>query len=630
LTQTFRPDIEGLRGVAILLVVFYHVGLPGFSGGYVGVDVFFVLSGYLITGLLVKEIEETGRLRLTRFYGRRARRLLPALTLTVMVTCVASFLLLSPVEQTDILHSALATVAYGSNIYFAKVATFYLSHASDSNPFLHTWTLSVEEQFYLMWPLLVLLTLKGGRRLLAAAMLFIFISMLALAIWLTPFKQPWAFFLSPPRAWEFAAGGMCVLLVRETGFTVLLRWTGLVATVGAAFLFTRQTAFPGIAALLPVVGTAMVLHSSDANDGVGRLLSSAPLRWIGRLSYSWYLWHWPLLVLAGSVLGALSPGVRAACALLSFALAGLTYCTIENPIRHNRYLAKRTARSLVMAACLGLLGFTVVIVWRTALTRALASPQQQDLAYAATDRPEVYAAKCFQGFYDDVPRPCSFGEGKTVVLFGDSHAAQWFPALRVLKGWRVVTFLKGSCAAADVSYYNASINRRYTECEEWRVKAIDEIVALHPDAIVIASSKFYVPGSVLPQIWEAGTQRTLAKLVQSGARVYLMRDIPSPQIRVTPCLSKAAWTSWFDPKRCEFERAMGLPEDVRRAEQAAAVNAGAQYLDLTQLICPDAQCQPRSHGQIIFDEGNYLTATFARSLSGVFEDALGGSGEKQK
>jgi peptidoglycan/LPS O-acetylase OafA/YrhL len=629
LTQTFRPDIEGLRGLAILLVVFYHVGLPGFTGGYVGVDVFFVLSGFLITGLLVKEIEETGRLRLARFYGRRARRLLPALTLTVSVTCVASFLLLSPVEQTDILHSGLATVAYASNIYFARIATFYLHHASESNPFLHTWTLSVEEQFYLMWPLLVLLALKGGRRLLALAMLFIFISTLALAIWLTPFKQPWAFFLSPPRAWEFAAGGLCVLLVRETRFTGLLRWTGLAATIGAAFFFTRQTAYPGIAALLPVVGTVMVLHATEPERGVGRLLSCPPLRFIGRLSYSWYLWHWPMLVFAGSLLGVLSPRARGACLLLSFALAWLTYCTIENPIRLNQYLAKRPARSLAMAACLALFGFTGALVWRTALNRALASPQQRDLAYAATDRPEVYAAGCFQGFYDTAPHPCTFGEGKTVVLFGDSHAAQWFPALRALKDWRVITFLKGSCAAADVSYYNSTISRRYTECEEWRTRAIEEITALHPDAIVIGNSRFYVPVSVAPPTWETGMQRTLAKLVQSGAAVYLMRDIPGPQIPVTPCLSKAAWNKWQDPKKCEFERARGLPEDLHKAEQAAAANAGARYLDLTESICPEPQCAPRLHGQIIFDEGNYLTASFARSLSGIFEDALG-AGDQRK
>lgn len=622
MTQTFRPDIEGLRGVAILLVVFYHVGLPGFSGGYIGVDVFFVLSGYLITGLLVKEIESTGRLRIARFYGRRARRLLPALTLTLLVTCVASFYLLTPIEQRQLPKSAFATAAYASNIYFAKAATDYLGGTAETNPFLHTWTLSVEEQFYLIWPLLILIAGRGGRRPLFATMVVIFVSTFALSVWLTRFRHPWAFFLSPPRAWEFAAGGLCVLLSRETRLTEFVRWGGLAAMLCAALAFTRQTPFPGVAALLPVAGTGMILHAGQPGRGLGKLLSTPPLRLIGKLSYSWYLWHWPSLVIATAIWGRLSPGARGVCLLFSLALAGLTYYTIENPIRHSVHLVLRPVRSLGMAAGLALFGLAASLGWRVAIAHVLASPSQERLAHAATDRPEIYAAGCFLGFYETATHACTFGEGKTVVLLGDSHAAQWFPALRALKGWRVVTFLKSACAAPDVSYIYPTIKRRYTECEEWRSKALDEIIALRPDAVVMASSKAYVPSTVPPQEWEAGTQRTLNRLVRSGARVYLIRDTPAPQFHVTACLSRAAWSTWLEPKGCDFERAKSLSEDVRKAEQAAAVNAGAQYLDLTQYICPEPDCRPELAGQIVFDEENYLTATFARSLANVFEAAL--------
>jgi peptidoglycan/LPS O-acetylase OafA/YrhL len=620
-TQQFRPDIEGLRGVAILLVVFYHIGVPGFAGGYVGVDVFFVLSGYLITGLLLQEIETTGHLRLRNFYARRARRLLPAAALTLALTCLASYWLLSPVEQMELPKSAITTAAYTSNIYFARKSTAYLPRVTDTNPFLHTWSLSVEEQFYLAWPVLLLLC-RGGRRRLWWAMVATFLGTLALSFWLTFFRQPWAFFLSPPRGWEFAAGGLGVLLSKQTKFAPLLRWVGLVLVIGASAMFSGMTPFPGIAAAVPVIGTVMILHGRDASQGLGRFLSARPLRWLGRLSYSWYLWHWPVLVIATSIWGTISAAARGECLLLSLALAFVTYHTVENPIRRSQWLGWRPARSLAMAGCLAICGVGVALLWAMALRQVLASPPQQRLAHAATNRPEVYDLGCFAGFYPTAPVKCVFGSGRTVVLFGDSHAAQWFPALRELTGWRVVTFLKGACAAPDVSYFYPTLRRRYTECEQWRSAAFDVMRELHPEAVVISSSSSYVPGMVNAKEWQAGTQRTIEKLSRLGARVYIIRDTPRPYFAVPSCLSRALWVKWLPSRGCGFrfdERALN---DLYTGEKAAAANSGARYLDLNELVCPQSNCLPEANGEVIYDNDSYLTPSFVKRLANVFQDAL--------
>jgi peptidoglycan/LPS O-acetylase OafA/YrhL len=610
--------------VAILLVVFYHLGVPGFAGGYTGVDLFFVLSGYLITGLLLKEIETTGHLRLMNFYARRARRLLPAAALVLSLTCFATYWLLSPVEQMQLPKSALATAAYVSNVYFARTATVYLPRVTENNPFLHTWSLAVEEQFYLAWPLF-LLALRRGRRGLWIGMAATFVSTLALSVWLTKFRQPWAFFLSPPRGWEFAAGGMCALMTRETRFAQPLRWAGLAAVVLAAAMFTGMTAFPGVAAVLPVAGTVMILQGGDASHGLGRFLSTPPLRLIGRLSYSWYLWHWPLLILATSIHGALSVIARSECLLISLALAFVTYHTVENPIRRSRWLALRPARSLAMALCLAVSGAGVALFWWVMIRQVLVSPPQLRLARAATDRPEVYDVGCFAGFYPTTPNKCVFGSGKTVVLFGDSHAAQWFPALRELKGWRVMTFLKGACAAPDVSYYYATLGRQYTECEEWRSKTLEVIAASHPDAIVMASSSSYVPGLVNAQEWKAGTERTLTRLSDLGARVYLMRDTPAARFPVPTCLSRALWTDLGLRRSCGFELSENQRPNLQPMEKEAAAISGARYLDLTDLICPEAHCAPEAEGEVIYDNSSYLTPAFVRKLTRIFQDTLDGN-----
>ena len=341
----FRPDLEGLRAVAVILVLLYHAQVPWVSGGYVGVDVFFVLSGFLITGLLARELAATGRVDLPAFYARRARRLLPAASVTLLVTMVASALVLPPLRVPDVAGDTVAAAFYVSNMRFAIQATDYLGSALPPSPVLHFWSLGVEEQFYLFWPALLLFAsgvafrarrVSDGLRRLAIILAITFVLSLAISLWLTDVAQPWAFFSLPARAWELALGAL--LALPAAGRWVPARaapwlgWAGVVMVVLSGLVLDEATKFPGVAALLPTMGSALVIAAglraaglspdaqataaspdaqADASPDAqadapprrnlrrfavpAAVLGLAPLRFFGRISYSLYLWHWPIL-----------------------------------------------------------------------------------------------------------------------------------------------------------------------------------------------------------------------------------------------------------------------------------------------------------------------------------------------
>jgi len=262
----FRPDIEGMRGIAVLLVVLFHSGVPGFGGGFIGVDVFFALSGYLITGIILNEITKRGKLSFRNFYARRARRLLPAAGLVVVSTLVLMLLMYSPLELGKYASWASYTSLYASNYMFMRDASNYFASDVTRNPYLHTWSLAVEEQFYLFWPALIALTLIAtkSRRQLAVVLTVMSAVSLAFCIWLTNYRAPWAFFGLPTRAWEFGLGGLgCMVpaeyLVRRKSLTAAVGWIGFAAVLAGSVVFTSQTPFPGLAAALPVLGTIAVL-----------------------------------------------------------------------------------------------------------------------------------------------------------------------------------------------------------------------------------------------------------------------------------------------------------------------------------------------------------------------------------
>ncbi len=364
-TQNYRPDIEGLRGLAVAAVVAFHASPRRISGGFIGVDVFFVISGYLITGILLREIEQTGSLSFANFYARRARRLLPSSALVFLVTLLACSLFFSPLQQFRLGDSATWVALYACNFWFLHQATDYFAPAIATNPFLHTWSLAVEEQFYLVWPAIVLVGMRllRTRKGLLALMIVITAASLAASVWYSTRLAPFAFFSPFTRAWEFAIGGISLLLApmeRRVGTTLrtAASWLGLAAIIGSAAVLHDRVGWRGWHALLPVLGTSALLHGRTPQFSAARFLELPFMQWTGRVSYVWYLWHWPVFAVVAAASGGGNFTQRAQsillCVLGSLALAAITHKLVEDPIRFSRYLAQRRSLSLVGVALITL------------------------------------------------------------------------------------------------------------------------------------------------------------------------------------------------------------------------------------------------------------------------------------
>ncbi|MFN8622317.1 MAG: acyltransferase family protein [Chloroflexota bacterium] len=388
-----RTDIEGLRGIAVLLVVLFHAGPFAFTGGFIGVDVFFVVSGFLITGLLLRARERDGRIGLTTFYARRMRRLLPAGAVVIVVTLLLSIVAVAPLDLPGVAIDGASAALSVSNLRFASQGGYFDAGGAPS-PFLHFWSLSVEEQFYLFWPVLLVLVTRMRRPRIGAGVTLAVIAVLSFAacVLQTASDPNAAFYLLHTRAWELALGGLLTVawpaLDRGGRALGLLGWAGLVAVLAASVVFDESTPWPGTAALLPVLGTVALLASGTQAWGPGRLLSVGPLRFVGRVSYAFYLWHWPLLVLPAAWVGEeLAVGVRLGLVGVAFLLACVSTLLMEEPIREGRVLPSIRPRRVVTSGLLamGLLAGLALGVaaapdggWLTPGTRTAAGPDPTD------------------------------------------------------------------------------------------------------------------------------------------------------------------------------------------------------------------------------------------------------------
>lgn len=591
----YRPDIEGLRAVAILLVVAAHAHVPGLAGGFIGVDVFFVLSGYLISSLLRKELESTGRIDFMAFYARRLRRLGPALVTVVAVTCVMALAVLPPVELRGQLASAGTALAWVSNIYFTFSGHGYFDATSETNLFLHTWSLGVEEQFYLAWPLLMLLAFKRQTLVMCA----ILIASLIACIYVTSKNPNFAFYMTPTRAWQFAFGALMV----GRKFPAIAGVVGLGLILGSSLVFDSSTTYPGLQALAPTLGAAMILASEGR---VSSFLAIGPLQSIGRVSYSWYLWHWPVLLLGPALLPS-TPWRQAALVATSFALAACSFHFIERPIRRNTRIIQ-PPRTFVLGSIAALLaGSAVAHAWMGTLPRQNSEPMTFEL-------PDVYKKGCDSYYENADVVPCEFGDPastKTAVIFGDSIAMQWFPAMQAAftsNGWKLVAITKSACPMVDAPVYNKRIRREYTECEQWRNDSIQRIAQMHPDLVVAGSSHWY---EFSDSQWRDGTESVFKKLSASAPTTIMIASTPKTPFNGPSCLESDNLGA------CKGKEEPSDRERIEELRSDSARLTGVHVIDMSDVVCPNGLCNAEIDGIPVFRDTQHLTPAFVRARAHI-------------
>lgn len=623
----FRGDIEGLRAIAILLVVAAHARVTWLAGGFVGVDIFFVLSGFLITGLLVQEVTESGRIDFASFYVRRLRRLMPALLLMLLVVCVLASRVLAPNEAVGQANAAAMAAVWLSNFYFALGKLDYFSAGADANLFLHTWSLGVEEQFYLIWPALLLgawvLLRRFGLafiRCWKAVLFAVACVSLAASLVLTPRAPALAFYMMPVRAWEFALGGLIWALPRSGANRRWLRsalgWLGLALIAGAALWLHGTEPYPGWRAIVPALGAALVIYAGIGGQEIvpASLLAVRPMQWLGRISYAWYLWHWPVLLLGHAMLGQDSAWQRTAEVAISLALAWLSYRYVELPLREKAWWLTHRRAAILGSLGVMILANIAAVRWHNHASDALAQPNVARYANAHLDAPVIYEMGCDDWYRSDRVNICSFGPKDaqhTAVLMGDSIAGQWFPAMASVfyrPGWRLLVLTKSSCPMVDESFFYPRIGREYSECDRWRSASLTQIAAIKPDIILfgtVASNGFS------ESQWIEGTARVLGKVSGSAGRIFILRGTPSLPFDGPDCLA----THGGNADSCSAPYKNEQAELVFQWLAAAAARFGnVSVLDLNDLVCPGGVCRASLNGRIVFRDSQHLTASYAESL----------------
>ncbi len=695
LPSGFRPDIEGMRALAVIAVLLYHAHLGPTSGGFLGVDVFFVLSGYLITSLLLKALLMEGPSALPTFWARRARRLLPASAMVIFVTLIAGRFILDPLRQVSLGSDAIWASAFIVNIKFA-FGDSYAAAQEAGSPLLHFWSLAVEEQFYVIWPFLIYALSKvrwRQRQYALFVMAAFFIQSLLAFVWFSPWAHTQSFFLLPTRAWELIAGGM--LAITGTWATripwrtrAIASWVALLAVLYCIATFS-DTANLGYTALIPVLATVVIVGSSTVRQQVGpaKLLGLPPLVWIGKRSYGIYLWHWPMLVLIGEQWGPLSSVQRIVVLLASIGIAALSFRFLENPVRHSEWLSRMPARSLAMGGCLVVFGLMVGLLTvhlprefdgggdvvatptlpgqltettsptgdtnagttdpeastttvapkivissldsleaaqRTALDEADATIQRvpknitPNPSVAKGNTPKPYNDGCFLRDGDPTPRDCVYGNPNgpvTVALFGDSHAAQWFPALEAValdRNWRLEVFVKAGCPSADVR-----IKREYLdpECQSWRAQVAERINAMKPDLLVVGSTSYDPGGSDVgknsDEVWRRGLTATLDTIRPAAKDLLIIGDTPLPAHQVPNCLTKVPGNVHY----CGQTRADGVDKSRLDLERAIAGEYGGNFVSVTNWVCGTSFCPVILGNLLIWRDNNHVSATFSNYLT---------------
>ena len=644
----FRPELEGLRGVAVLLVAVYHVWLGRVSGG---VDVFLMLTGFLLTGSLLRTAQRDGRVHFGVFWSRLARRLFPTSALVLLGVLAATYLWLPRNRWPDTLREAIAAALYYENWQLAYSSVDYLARDSAVSPVQHFWSLAIQGQFYLVIPVLVALAALTGRDRARHALLgllaALFAGSLAYSVVVTAIHQPWAYFDTGARLWEFALGGIAAILFPLVRLPRALRiglgWLGLAALVGCGLLLPVSTMFPGYVALWPTLAGLLVIAAgtTDSRIGADRLLTTQPLAYTGKISYALYLWHWPALVcyLALTGRGAADVAGGALVLAVSFLLAaattwGVTGAVARFPDGVARSFALGAACLVVVTAAAG--GAAAYLERRTEeLTERqlrLANDQQRypgaaalrdgrqprpapvvpDPAVAAQDVPVIYHDGCHQEQTRTAAIVCEYGDPDaetSIAVVGGSHAAHWFPALDVLArrhGWRLLNITMSSCQ------FSASAQRlqgrAYRECDRWQDNVLAELARRRPTAVLTNATRSHSYGEKL----DPGYVARWKQLRRLGISVIAIRDTPRWGFTPAECVATKG------REACVGDMHQTLAK-VSPIDQLAEPPPNVTFADLNRYLCRDGDCPSVIGNVLVYRDSHHLTTVYARTLAPLLE-----------
>jgi peptidoglycan/LPS O-acetylase OafA/YrhL len=627
-SSAYRPDIDGLRAIAVVAVIAFHANARLLPGGFAGVDIFFVISGYLISSILFRELDK-GTFSFRDFYARRIKRILPAYIVVALFTLIVSSWLLIPNDYIFYTTSLAASWAFASNIFFSMLSWGYFGARTEEFPLLHTWSLSIEEQFYFVYPILLILLSRYMKRRIMATLFVLAVVFVAISQWNT--GQVKTYFLLTARAHELIAGALAFLIgqrypIRSTVAANALAMIGMTMMIASLFLLTRGVPFPGVNSLYPCVGVALVMYACGRENIVTRLLTSRTLVFIGLISYSLYLWHWPIFVFLRYRDIEMSSGVVVAAVALAFALAVLTWKFVENPIRHNRKIEFKQAflqiyfvPAMVFMA-IGLLSYRTEGLpqrFPEDIRQLISSYSfERDLVRSCSIRAEDYQ-RITVSYLNDT---CAYGDLRQpkadVLLMGDSHANHFKPFVGYLAqqaNLKAVYHVQGACSPINLYRNDQSKDTEPTVCQ----KRNADLLAMASDFkfVVLAASWSYRGRE---QEFERGLADVVDKIERAGATPVIFKDNPGYTTDISQCIlrKKRGWipanTNCNMPRREIEERQGSMDRIIDRVAQA---HPNMLVVDPKTAICNADECKTYIGNTALYKDSNHINAKAATLLA---------------
>ncbi|MFD3492419.1 acyltransferase family protein [Streptomyces sp. NPDC058690] len=647
--RKYRPDLQGLRAVAIMMVVAMHCGILDIHGG---VDISFVLSGFLIGSQLLGEISRTGKVSLSKFWARRFRRLAPGASLTIVVTAVFAWSFAGPFSFRDYMKDGFAASLSFINWRLAENGTDYFANDGSQSPYQHFWSLGIEEQFYVVAPIALVVVawlsrvLTRSRFLIGLFLAAAIAGSLYLSVTQTKSDQPLAYFGTQTRVWELALGVFVALNARllsrmNLWLAGFLTWVGILGAVGTALLINEDTPLPGYAVAGPVMGAALVIAGGCAAPRLGaeKLLDNPVFDFIGNASYSWYLLHWPLLILFPEIIDReFGYSDRWRVAVFSFLLAVCMHYLIERRFKANVRMVQIPWRGILMGLSLTATAAVVMTLavrvmplniavqtTANAVTKGYQGPASVKQAVEERDHPVLSQNTLLKtptdrgdhGCIDQLlvtafvmQDNCVTGDTsakKTMVLLGDSHAFQWgnaFNELGLKLHVKVINVTKSGCTPEVYKITREDLGREYTECTAWRKTALDKIDELHPDLIVVTNRVQWTTT-------RAGADQTFKRLQANGAKLVYMTDTPHPNFAVPDCLAQNSdGVAACSPKSAAM---LDFPE-FRKAEREEAEKYGFDVIDTIPAFCTSGYCPAVIGGEVVYWDYSHMSGAYSTSL----------------